>query len=275
MCRWLAYSGRPIFLDTLVTQPSHSLVAQSLNSKLNISPAGVLLSTNGDGFGIGWYDKHPEPGVFKDDKPAWHDENLKNLCHQVQSHIFFAHIRATTTGDVQRTNCHPFQFENWLFQHNGHVSHFEKIRRELQLDIAPELFPSLRGTTDSETFFLLALTYGLKSKPKDALQRMVSRVLQALENKGLDGVLNLSCALSDGHRLYTLRYAHNEAPMTQFYSSDAGCFRELDGNADMMPNDSVVVVSEPLDKVGDNWTQIPSNTFTTIVKKRVSSEAFL
>ena len=212
MCRWLAYSGRPIFLDTLVTQPDHSLVAQSLHSKLNVSPAGILLSTNGDGFGIGWYNKRPEPGVFRDDKPAWHDENLKNLCYQVRSHIFFAHIRATTTGDVQRTNCHPFQFKNWLFQHNGHVSHFEQIRRELQLEIAPELYPFIRGTTDSETFFLLALTYGLMENPKIALQKMVRRVLVAVNRHGSDGVLNLSCALSDGNKLYTLRFSHNEEP---------------------------------------------------------------
>lgn len=275
MCRWLAYSGRPIFLDTLVTQPSHSLVAQSLNSELNISPAGVLLSTNGDGFGIGWYNRRAEPGVFRDDKPAWHDENLKNLCHQVESHIFFAHIRATTTGDVQRTNCHPFQFKNWLFQHNGHVSDFEKIRRELQLDIAPELYPYLRGTTDSETFFMLALTYGLQENPKLALQKMVERVLQALERVNPKGVLNLSCALSDGDRLYTLRFSHNEEAMTQFYSSDTECIQDFDDQFELMPQGSIVVVSEPLDKASDKWKPIPANTFATIEANQVTSETFL
>lgn len=275
MCRWLAYSGRPIFLDTLVTQPSHSLVAQSLNSELNISPAGVLLSTNGDGFGIGWYNRRAEPGVFRDDKPAWHDENLKNLCHQVESHIFFAHIRATTTGDVQRTNCHPFQFKNWLFQHNGHVSDFDKIRRELQLDIAPELYPYLRGTTDSETFFMLALTYGLQENPKLALQKMVERVLQALERVNPKGVLNLSCALSDGDRLYTLRFSHNEEAMTQFYSSDTECIQDFDDQFELMPQGSIVVVSEPLDKASDKWKPIPANTFATIEANQVSSETFL
>ncbi|TVP14268.1 class II glutamine amidotransferase [Shewanella sp. KCT] len=275
MCRWLAYSGRPIFLDTLVTQPSHSLVAQSLNSELNISPAGVLLSTNGDGFGIGWYNRRAEPGVFRDDKPAWHDENLKNLCHQVESHIFFAHIRATTTGDVQRTNCHPFQFKNWLFQHNGHVSDFEKIRRELQLDIAPELYPYLRGTTDSETFFMLALTYGLQENPKLALQKMVERVLQALERVNPKGVLNLSCALSDGDRLYTLRFSHNEEAMTQFYSSDTECIQDFDDQFELMPQGSIVVVSEPLDKASDKWKPIPANTFATIEANQVTSETFI
>ena len=109
MCRWIAYTGKPIYLDTLVTKPDHSLVVQSRHSQMNYTKNGQLLSTNGDGFGIGWYDKRKEPGLFKDDLPAWHNTNLNNLCHQVKAHTFMAHIRATTTGDIQRANCHPFR----------------------------------------------------------------------------------------------------------------------------------------------------------------------
>jgi predicted glutamine amidotransferase len=275
MCRWIAYSGQTIFLDSLVTQPAHSLVAQSLKSKLNITAAGELLSTNGDGFGIGWYNKRPEPGVFTDDKPAWHDENLKNLCHQVESHIFFAHIRATTTGEVQRSNCHPFQYQNWLFQHNGHVSSFESIRRELQFQIAPELFPAIKGTTDSETFFFLAITYGLTSRPKEALQKMVLCVLKALNKADPNGVLNLSAALSDGQKLYTLRFSRNEDAMTQFYSTDTNCVNDLTEAPISIPSDSVVVVSEPLDRGSDKWIEIPNNSFTTFSKQDIVTETFL
>ncbi|QJR79955.1 class II glutamine amidotransferase [Alteromonas pelagimontana] len=275
MCRWIAYTGKPIFLDRLVTQPAHSLVKQSLDSKLNITASGKLLTTNGDGFGIGWYGSHDDPGLFKDDLPAWHDENLKHICHQVKSHTFFAHIRATTTGDIQRTNCHPFSYKNWLFQHNDHVTQFESIRRELQLDIEPSLFPELKGTTDSETFFLLALTYGLTERPKEALQRMVKRVLKALRNNDPTGALNLSCALSDGKTLYTLRFSYNEEAMTQFYSTHSHCFGDFEGPDEKMPSESTVVVSEPLDKASEKWTEIPNNTFTTVVKNNVTIEPFL
>ncbi|MEH6824636.1 MAG: class II glutamine amidotransferase [Motiliproteus sp.] len=246
-----------------------------MKSKLNITAAGELLSINGDGFGIGWYHKRPEPGVFTDDKPAWHDENLKNLCHQVESHIFFAHIRATTTGDVQRSNCHPFQYQNWLFQHNGHVSNFESIRRELLFQIAPELFPAIKGTTDSETFFLLAITYGLMNRPKEALQKMVHCVLNALNKVDPNGVLNLSSALSDGQKLYTLRFSHNEEAMTQFYSTDTNCINSLNDSPISIPSDSVVVVSEPLDRASDKWIEIPNNSFTTFSKQGIVIETFL
>ncbi|RUO30833.1 class II glutamine amidotransferase [Aliidiomarina sedimenti] len=276
MCRWLAYTGDPIYLDTLITQPDHSLVQQSLNSKLNYNNAGQLLSTNGDGFGIGWYDHRPEPGVFKDDIPAWHDKNLANLCHHIRAHTFMAHVRATTTGDIQRTNCHPFSYKNWLFQHNGQISHFPRLRRELQLSIAPELFPAIHGNTDSETFFLLALTYGLMENPKRALQRMVEEVLKILEREDKDGVLNLSFAISDGLKLYTLRFSHNEAPMTQFYSTDPSCMEEFENDEiPPIPNGCTVVVSEPLDHTDSKWQKIENNCFTTIKQNQVTTETFL
>lgn len=275
MCRWIAYTGKPIYLDTLVTKPDHSLVVQSRHSQMNYTKNGQLLSTNGDGFGIGWYDKRKEPGLFKDDLPAWHNTNLNNLCHQVKAHTFMAHIRATTTGDIQRANCHPFRYKNWLFQHNGHVSHFPKIRRELQLSIAPELYPLLQGTTDSETFFYLAITLGLLDEPKAAMQKMVEKVLQALLKIDQEGVLNLSCAISDGEKLYTIRYSHNEAPMTQFVSTDTACMAEFAQARPRIPSGSTVVVSEPLDNISSKWRKIANNSFTTINNSNVQSETFL
>ena len=162
MCRWIAYSGQPIFIEQLITLPAHSLVEQSFNTEMNFRSDGSLMSTNGDGFGIGWYAEKPEPGLYKDPRPAWSNSNLRELCKQIRSRIFFAHVRATTTGAVQQSNCHPFKYKNWLFQHNGDVSEFKKIRRDLQMDISPELYPELTGTTDSETFFFWRFLTGCR-----------------------------------------------------------------------------------------------------------------
>jgi predicted glutamine amidotransferase len=275
MCRWIAYTGKPIYLDSLVTKPSHSLLVQSRHSQLNISNSGELRSINGDGFGIGWYDRRSTPGLYKEELPAWHNINLESLCHQVKSPMFMAHIRATTSGDIQRSNCHPFRYKNWLFQHNGHVSHFPALRRELQLSIAPELFPQLHGTTDSETFFLLAITYGLFKQPRLALQRMVNTVLQALKRIDANGVLNLSCAISDGKKLYALRFSHNEAAMTQFVSTDSDCLEEFTKAKPQLPSGSTIVVSEPLDNISSKWNQIANNSFTTIYQNTVTTEPFI
>ncbi|MET9463585.1 class II glutamine amidotransferase, partial [Streptomyces sp. NPDC006544] len=102
MCRWLAYSGTPMLLDTILYKPAHSLIDQSLHSKLGVE------TTNGDGFGIGWYseDNHT-PALLRDVGPAWNNRNLREMADHVRSPLFFAHIRASTGTAVQQSNCHP------------------------------------------------------------------------------------------------------------------------------------------------------------------------
>lgn len=111
MCRWIAYNGKPIAMDTLVSKPLHSLVAQSLDAKMHYHADGHNEPTNGDGFGIGWYMDKPEPGLFKVADPAWSNENISELCAQVKSRLFMAHIRAASSGAIQRSNAHPFKYK--------------------------------------------------------------------------------------------------------------------------------------------------------------------
>jgi predicted glutamine amidotransferase len=79
MCRWLAYSGSPVLLEDLLLKPTHSLIIQSLHSRLGAT------TTNGDGFGVGWYGEGDAPGVFHSIAPAWNDRNLKELSRHVVS----------------------------------------------------------------------------------------------------------------------------------------------------------------------------------------------
>ena len=55
MCRWLAYSGTPIKLEELLLKREHSLIDQSLHSRMGAT------TTNGDGFGVGWYGEGETP----------------------------------------------------------------------------------------------------------------------------------------------------------------------------------------------------------------------
>ncbi|MFL5942512.1 MAG: class II glutamine amidotransferase, partial [Gaiellaceae bacterium] len=104
MCRWLAYYGNPVRMDKVLYQGQFSLIDQSLKSRMGAEP------TNGDGFGIGWYGADGTPGVFRSTEPAWNDRNLREISGHVESHLFLAHIRATTGTPVQQTNCHPFHY---------------------------------------------------------------------------------------------------------------------------------------------------------------------
>src|SRR3712207_7778415 len=78
MCRWLAYSGSPILLEELLYKPVHSLIDQSLHARLGVE------TTNGDGFGVGWYGTNTDaPAVFRSIEPAWNERNLRELASHV------------------------------------------------------------------------------------------------------------------------------------------------------------------------------------------------
>src|SRR6476660_5179643 len=87
MCRWLAYTGAPVLVHDLLYRPENSLVVQSLHSRLGVEP------TNGDGFGLGWYDEGPVPGVYRSIEPAWNDRNLGELSSHLRSHCVLSHVR--------------------------------------------------------------------------------------------------------------------------------------------------------------------------------------
>ena len=163
MCRWIAYRGESIKLERYVTAPSHSLVVQSLRALEGNA------STNGDGFGLGWYDAHDrEPGLYREVRPAWSDENLRHLCRHIRSHLFFAHVRASTGTPTTRPNCHPFAFGRWLFMHNGQVGDWSLIRRRVEALIPDELYKCRIGTTDSEAVFAVSGAEKILQREVDA-----------------------------------------------------------------------------------------------------------
>lgn len=264
MCRWIAYIGRPVYIDTFVTRPAYSLVEQSLNARLSYRLDGSILTTNGDGFGLGWYMHKEEPGLFKTAEPAWANENINEICSQIHARIFMAHVRAASVGAIQRTNSHPFKYKNWIFQHNGYLANFDLLRRDLQFDISQQYFNCLRGTTDSETLFLLALTYGLEHDPKTAIERLIMRARQLCEQKNIPFDLVLSCAISDGNALYTVRYSSGKFIHSQYYSTHAFSMKEINEDSAKVQPDSFVVVSEPLDQHMEYWKEMPVGGFAAI-----------
>ena len=114
-------------MGDLIVKPKDNLIQQSLHAKSPRTP------TNGDGFGIGWYDKQPFPGVFHSIRPAWNDMNLLDLASHIESPLFMAHVRATSLATIQETNCHPFRYKRWLFVHNGQIAQFGLLRQALIL----------------------------------------------------------------------------------------------------------------------------------------------
>ena len=204
MCRWLAYSGSPLLVEELLFKPKHSLIDQSLHSTMGAE------ATNGDGFGIGWYGTQPTPGTFHSVEPALNDRNLRDLSAQIESHLVFAHIRASSGTPVQQTNCHPFRHGNWLWMHNGALGDFQRVKRELVFAVDPALYPSIEGSTDSEVFFYLALTMGLEGDPPGAVERAVGFIEHVGYAQGVEHPIQMTVATTDGTRLWAFRYSSEE-----------------------------------------------------------------
>ena len=257
MCRWLAYSGTPVLIESLLYEGRHSLIDQSLHSKLGAE------TTNGDGFGLGWYGEGEEAGVFRSVEPAWNDQNLRELAANVRSPLVFAHIRASSGAPVQQTNCHPFRHGRFLWMHNGLIHDFHLIKRDLLFEVDPALFPVIGGTTDSETLFFLALTFGLEDDPPTAVARAIGLVEQLGRRHGVEHPFQGTIATTDGVRLWAFRYSSKGASRSLYYSSNVEVLRELypdNPRLEGVGDESRRVVSEPRGDLPGGGNEVPEGT---------------
>ncbi|MGW2181919.1 class II glutamine amidotransferase [Streptomyces sp. NPDC001732] len=262
MCRWLAYSGQSVLLGDLLYKPEHSLIDQSLHARMGVE------TTNGDGFGIGWYGPHAEtPAVIRDTGPAWNNRNLREIAAHVRSPLFFAHVRASTGTAVQQTNCHPFRHGRWMWMHNGAITDFPRLRRELALAVDPSLFSALEGSTDSEVMFYLAVTFGLDQDAPGAVARMAGFVEQVGRRAGVEHPLQMTVAVSDGERLWTFRYSSSRESRSLFYSRRVDSVRALHPDLEVlrgMSDETRLVVSEPLGDLPGLWNEVPESSYGVV-----------
>jgi predicted glutamine amidotransferase len=257
MCRWMAWSGQPVLVDELLFKSQHGLIDQSLHSRLGAE------TTNGDGFGLGWYGAGEGPGVYHSVAPAWGDANLRELAAHIESPLFLAHVRATSGTAIQETNCHPFRHGRWLFVHNGVVAGFHAMRRDLMLAVDPALFAEIQGSTDSEVLFHLALTFGLADDPVAALERTIGLVEATAERHGIEHAVQASIGVSDGDRLWAVRYSTEGRSRTLFASADANSVRRLhpdNARLQRVRDEDRLVVSEPFSDLPGVWNEIPEST---------------
>ena len=236
MCRWIAYRGGTVPLEQYVTAPAHSLIVQSIRA------LDSTASTNGDGFGLGWYGEHPEPGLYREVRPAWSDENLRYLCRHIHSHLYFGHVRSSTGTPITRPNCHPFACGRWMFMHNGIIGNWNRLRRKVEALIPDEFYGSRVGTTDSEAVFLAILGAGGDKDPLAATAQILATLSDMASTPGAPEPLRFTAALANGEDLYAFRYAANDKANSLYYRESAG---------------NVVVVSEPLDTDRSLWTPVP------------------
>ena len=261
MCRWLAYSGTPVLLEELLYQPAHSLIDQSLHAKLAVE------TTNGDGFGVGWYDDGEAPAVYKSVEPAWNDSNLRDVAGHIRSRLVFAHIRASSGTPIQRTNCHPFRRGRWLWMHNGSIGRFQEVKRELVLAIDSSLYADIQGSTDSETFFFLALTFGLEHDPPAAVAQTVGLIERIGRKHDIEHPIQMSVATSDGRNIWVFRYSSEGRSRSLFFSTSVATLRAQHPDMPLfrrLSDETRLVVSEPLGTLAGAWNEVPESSYGVI-----------
>jgi glutamine amidotransferase len=215
--------------------------------------------------------------VYRDVRPAWNDENLRDLAAHVESPLFVAHARSATEGLVQRANCHPFRHDRWLLVHNGSIRGFRDLKRELMLSVDPALFPEILGTTDSEVMFYLALTFGLEEEPLPALQRMAGFVEKVGHENGVEHPVEMTLGLSDGVRVIAVRYSSDGQSPSLFHSKSIRALKELAPGGprlERFSEEATAIVSEPLTELTDVWVEIPESSSLVVTGEEVVSAAF-
>jgi predicted glutamine amidotransferase len=261
MCRWLAYTGSPIVLERALYAPAHSLIDQSLHSKLGAE------ATNGDGFGVGWYDAAATPGVFRSIEPAWNDQNLRELSAHITSGHFFAHIRAAIGSAVQQTNCHPFRHGQWLFMHNGFVAELPTVKRDLVMAVDESLYSEIAGQADTEILFYLALTFGLQDDPAEAVARTIGLVEHIGAQKGVKYPFQGTIATTDGHRIWAFRYSSEGKSRSLFFTGSVPTLRRLypdNETLSEMSDDARLIVSEPIGALPGAWHEVPESSYGVV-----------
>ncbi|KAH7083656.1 nucleophile aminohydrolase [Paraphoma chrysanthemicola] len=256
MCRFMVYKGKDeILLSELILNPSHSILTQSFDSRLRLDRRRPH---NGDGFGIGYYTSPslgPEPCVFTSTIPAWNCINLSRIASKTTSSLIFAHVRATTEGNLSDSNCHPFSYKSLMFMHNGGIGCFRQIKRRLALSLNEQWFTLVQGSTDSEWAFATFLDcldkagispdsepgkggFGhtvLRKAILKTIERINGFIKEVVGDEGMgseDSRSLLNFAVTDGESVVCTRYVSSKTDeaASLFFSSGTS-WKELNSEA--------------------------------------------
>lgn len=266
MCRFVAYLGFDILLETVLVNPINSIVMQSLHARESDIP------TNGDGFGLGWYvpEIDNNPAIFRSIFPAWNDCNLLHLTAKIRSPCFFAHVRAASVGGTNTNNCHPFSHKEWMLMHNGQIYNFLAIKRVLRRMLDDDIYNEIQGDTDSEHLFALFLQLSKKTNlfsitdTASLLLETLTIVLGLVKQSGQKGPSSFNFCLTNGEYMIATRYSSDPKVVPESLH-----YLEVRQPQDDEQRDCVLVASERLtDMSSFEWREVPANHILLVDKNK-------
>ena len=252
MCRLLFYCGTIIHLKSLLIDPQNSLWNQSVNSQrnkwFNFKKRDHII--NIDGFGIGWLDVNKKDFVvYKNTIIPYHDENINILTNYLKSGLILGHLRAVKNHKyckINRDNCHPFQYGNILFMHNGLISNFRQHKHKLMKLIDVKFIDKINGNTDTECIFYYFLTLlrvdGVVYERENFL-RCFFLMIENLNRIFANGVISANIVIATPEFSIISRYINTkEEPPSLYINKTNG----------------IIISSEPLEE--DGYRMIEKNS---------------
>ncbi|KAF2279308.1 N-terminal nucleophile aminohydrolase [Westerdykella ornata] len=333
MCRWFAYISpeEPCLLSDVLINPANAISKQcsehylprllphNHEKDLDDSNDDLIRMRNSllnmDGMGMAWYSdtaasyikqiEGPRPALYKTQSPPINDFNFRSLCDNTETKCVFAHIRATSGSVVTAVNNHPFVFGRHTFMHNGVVSDFQTIRRDMSEMMSFDAYCNIWGTTDSEHVAALYMTNLTNGGGKDtwqmsyplqdmlsAMKKTVIQIIELQERKlGSKRTPNsFNFCTTDGKKMVAIRFRNHvtQQPPSLYWSEFAG--RTLNtkypGNPDSpdIANEAAtlteearigkhtIIASEPTTYDEKEWQLIGANCALTVDEKGIETE---
>ena len=202
MCRMVVYAGERGPVAPVMFGGDHSLHDQSFRPKEMMNG-----SLNADGYAVAWYHEG-KPVRVVDDRPVWQNGDLEQMLGTVQSTMAVAGIRNASPGmPYGVTDVAPMILDRWTFTLNGYVRDFRpRFMREFRRDLSAPLYGEIRGTSDTETLFLMAMVEVERGLSLGGALASVARTaISAVNREGVDAQLNM--ALTDGESAAVTRAA--------------------------------------------------------------------
>jgi len=166
-----------------------------------------------DGWGIGGFKGSELVLLKKESRSALENTQYDQaaVLASRQCDLIVGHLRKSSVGNVSWENTHPFAYRDFLFCHNGMISDSQK----LQLD--PAFAAAVKGTTDSERFFLYLMQQIYQAPDREIpaafVREKIISVIDFIRNNFT--YTGLNSILSNGDTTWAVREVNENNPIVQ------------------------------------------------------------
>jgi glutamine amidotransferase len=133
--------------------------------------------------------------------------------------------------------------------------------------VDPSLYASIEGSSDTEVFFHLALTFGLEDDPPAGVAAAVGLIEEVGKKHGVEEPIQMTVATSDGTRLWAFRYSSKRESRSLFFSTDVPTLQALYPEVEILARvsaESRLIVSEPLRDLPGAWNEVPESSWGVV-----------